>query len=43
MTETVGQYYFGKKTGSWKTYDQNGKLVKEEFYINGKLTETKSY
>ena len=30
-----GDYYYGKKTGTWKWWDENGKLIKEGEYKNG--------
>lgn len=32
-----------QKTGKWSYYDETGKLVKEEFYVNGKVNEEKNY
>ena len=37
--------YFGasKEQGTWKYYNEEGKLVKEEIYSNGKIIATKEY
>ena len=30
-----------KKIGTWKVYNKQGKLIKEEIYKNGKIFKTK--
>ena len=32
-----------QRSGKWSYFDENGKLVKEEIYVNGKVNEEKKY
>lgn len=32
-----GEYFYGKRHGEWKYYDENCKLIKREFYKEGKI------
>ncbi len=41
--EKKRQYVISKKVGTWKYYNEEGKLVKEEFYKDGSLVNTISY
>lgn len=38
-----GETDYGKKTGVWKYWSENNKLIKEEWYENGELKKTKNY
>jgi len=33
----------GKPQGKWSYYDRSGKLVKEDFYKDGELIDTRKY
>ena len=32
-----------QRSGKWSYFDESGKLVKEEFYVGGKVNEEKNY
>lgn len=38
-----GKFLNGKEDGSWKFYDERGKLVKEEIFKEGTVIESKIY
>jgi len=39
MVNLIGESYFKPKNGIWKYWNEDGKLVKKELYINGELVE----
>jgi antitoxin component YwqK of YwqJK toxin-antitoxin module len=40
---TEGKFLAGKEDGSWKHYDERGKLIKEDIFKEGQLVETKEH